>query len=75
MLIRIFESGGGSLIEAPDNAIVHHSDTPGLPDMLELPGGPGREGVLLAEAVAISAARQRMYGLRLLNSLPTPAGR
>ncbi len=71
MLIRIFDKGVTALIEAPDDAIVHSSDTPDLPDMLEIPGPPGLEGVLLADTVAVSAARQRLYGLKLLKSSQT----
>ncbi len=75
MLIRIFNQGGSALVEAPDDAIVHHCDTPGLPDMLELPGNHSQEGVLLSESVVISAARQQLYGLRLLSSEPTVVNR
>src|SRR5205823_3103098 len=74
MVIRIFLKGDVALISAPDGAIVHPSDTLDLPDLLELPGAPGREGMLLADAVAVSAARQGLYGLRLLHSTPIPAG-
>ena len=78
MRIRIFQQGDFVLIEAPDNAIIHLGDVPDLPDMIEIPGTDGSEGVLLADSVAASAARQGLYGLHLVETtslLAVPRGR
>jgi hypothetical protein len=66
MRIRIFDRGAAMVIEAPEDAVVHHGRVLGLPDMLEVRGGAGQEAVLLTESVAISAARLGLYGLKVV---------
>jgi hypothetical protein len=71
MVIRIFDRGASTVIEAPDDAIVHRGRVLGLPDMLEVRGGAGQEAVLLTESVAVSAARLGLYGLKVVEHQPT----
>ncbi|RUL83109.1 hypothetical protein [Tautonia sociabilis] len=66
MLIRVFDRGAATLIEAPADAVVHYGRVLGLPDLLEIRGTQGQEAVLLTESVAVSAARLGLYGLRLV---------
>ena len=66
MLIRIFDRGAATVIQAPSDAVVHRGRVLGLPDMLEVRGGAGQEAVLLTESVAISAARLGLYGLKVV---------
>ena len=66
MVIRIFDRGAATVIQAPDDAVVHRGRVLGLPDMLEVRGGAGQEAVLLTESVAISAARLGLYGLKVV---------
>ena len=42
MVIRIFDRGAATIVEAPDDAIVHRGRVLGLPDMLEVRGGAAR---------------------------------
>jgi hypothetical protein len=70
MLIKIFEGGVPTVIEAPAGSKVCYSDSPDCPDMLQVPGGPGHEDVLLSEAVAIYAARHGLYRLRVVEHAP-----
>lgn len=65
MLIRIFDRGAATVVEAPEGAVVHRGRVLGLPDMLEVRGAAGQEAVLLTESVAISAARLGLYGLKV----------
>lgn len=71
MIIRIFDRGAATVIETPDDVVVHRGRVIGLPDMLEVRGSAGQEAVLLTESVAISAARLGLYGLKVVEQLPT----
>lgn len=71
MVIRIFDRGAATVIEAPSDVVVHRGRMIGLPDMLEVRGGPGQDAVLLTESVAISAARLGLYGLKVVEHQPT----
>ena len=71
MRIKIFEGGIPTVIEAPDESRVFPSDSWEHPDMLQVPGVPGQEDVLLSEAVAVYAARHGLYRLRVLETAPT----
>ena len=66
MLIRIFDRGAATMIEAPDDTVVHQGRGLGLPDMRELRAGVGQEAALLTESVAISAARLGLYRLKVV---------
>ncbi|QDV35496.1 hypothetical protein [Tautonia plasticadhaerens] len=66
MLIRIFDRGAATVIEAPADVVVHRGRVLGLPDMLEVRGAAGQEAVLLTESVAVSAARLGLYGLKVV---------
>ena len=71
MRIKIFEGGVPTLIEAPNGSRVFPSDSWEHPDMLQVPGGPVQDDVLLSEAVAIYAARHGLYRLRVLEPART----
>ena len=71
MRIKIFEGGMATVIEAPNGSRVFPSDSWDHPDMLQVPGGPGQEDVLLSESVALYAARHGLYRLRVLEPAPT----